>query len=129
MSMKTNLQGRLRNTSLLYSSGLLPLFEAVANSIHSIEEANLLIGQGRISIDILRDTQSSINFDDDDNNPGPETRGYIVGFKITDNGIGFTDVNMNSFLELDSDYKADKGGPSVRRCLGRALRRDRACFP
>jgi len=38
MSMKTNLSGRLRNTSLPASHGLMPLFEAVVNSIHSIEE-------------------------------------------------------------------------------------------
>ena len=41
MSMETNLQGRLRNTSLPYNQGLLPLFEAVINSIHSIEETGV----------------------------------------------------------------------------------------
>lgn len=38
MSLQTNLKGRLRNTSLPKSHGLMPVFEAVVNSIHSIEE-------------------------------------------------------------------------------------------
>ncbi len=117
MSMKTNLQGRLRNTSLPYSSGLLPLFDAVANSIQSIEEAGLPMGQGRISIEILRDTQSKMDFPGDAKKPGPEPKGDIVGFKITDNGIGFNDENYNSFLELDSEHKADQGGRGVGRLL------------
>jgi len=33
MKMQTNLSGRLRNTSLPITSGLLPLFEAVVNGI------------------------------------------------------------------------------------------------
>ena len=35
MSLQTNLKGRLRNTSLPKSHGLMPVFEAVVNSIHS----------------------------------------------------------------------------------------------
>ena len=45
MSLHTNLQGRLRNTSLPKNHGLLPVFEAVVNSIHSLEEkGNLTSG-------------------------------------------------------------------------------------
>ncbi|WP_276508133.1 hypothetical protein [Endozoicomonas acroporae] len=40
MSLHTNLAGRLRNTNLPKSHGLLPVFEAVVNSIQSLEEAN-----------------------------------------------------------------------------------------
>ena len=38
MAMTTYLKGRLRNTSLSKTRGLFPLYEAVVNSIHSIEE-------------------------------------------------------------------------------------------
>lgn len=38
MSIKTNLVGRLRNLQLSKSRALLPLFEAVVNSIHSIDD-------------------------------------------------------------------------------------------
>ncbi len=117
MSMETNLQGRLRNTSLPYSNGLLPLFEAVANSIHSIEEAELSSNSGTISVEILRDTQAQFDFEKNQKKPGPEASGDIIGFKIIDNGIGFNDVNMKSFLTLDSEHKAAKGGRGVGRLL------------
>ena len=54
MSLKTNLHGRLRNTPLSANNGLMPLFEAVVNSIHSIEEKGDAFHNGAISIDILR---------------------------------------------------------------------------
>ena len=38
MSLQTNLKGRLRNTTLPKSHGLMPVFEAVVTSIYSIEE-------------------------------------------------------------------------------------------
>jgi hypothetical protein len=38
MSLNTSLKGRLRNTNLPLTHGLAPLFEAVVNSIHSIDE-------------------------------------------------------------------------------------------
>ncbi|MCP4699660.1 MAG: hypothetical protein GY862_22845 [Gammaproteobacteria bacterium] len=40
-----------------------------------------------------------------------------MGFEITDNGIGFNEANMKSFLTLDSEYKAKKGGRGVGRLL------------
>ncbi|MCY4290542.1 MAG: hypothetical protein OXC72_02130 [Roseovarius sp.] len=48
MSMKENLNGRLRNASLPINHGLLPLFDAVVNSIHSIEEENENFINGKI---------------------------------------------------------------------------------
>lgn len=117
MSMETNLGGRLRNTSLPASHGLMPLFEAVANSIHAIEEAELTPADGKIAVEIVRDQQSTFDLAGDTRRRGPETKGDIVGFKIVDNGIGFTDDNMKSFLTLDSDYKADRGGRGVGRLL------------
>ena len=48
---------------------------------------------------------------------GAESSKDIVGFKVVDNGIGFTNRNMKSFLTLDSQYKADKGGRGVGRLL------------
>ena len=117
MSMETNLQGRLRNTSLPSTHGLLPLFEAVVNSIHSIEEAELSSENGRITVEIIRDKQSNLDLESGPKKRGPDAYKDIFGFKITDNGIGFTKPNMKSFLTLDSDYKADKGGRGVGRLL------------
>lgn len=117
MSIATNLQGRLRNTSLPASGGMLPLYEAVANSIHAIEDAQVPTLSGRITIQIIRDGQTSIEFVKGPKRPGPEAKGEIMAFMISDNGVGFTDENMDSFLTLDSDYKASRGGRGVGRLL------------
>lgn len=117
MSMETNLQGRVNNTALPLANGLLPLFEAVSNSIHSIEDAALPMENGNISVHIIRDTEGQYPLDTGHKKPGPIVKGNIVGFKIFDNGIGFTDANMLSFKILDSDYKRAKGGRGVGRLL------------
>lgn len=117
MSIATNLHGRLRNTSLPASSGILPLFEAVANSIHAIEDAKLSPEEGLISVQIVRDGQLKIGFDEGRKRRGLEAKGDIIGFTITDNGIGFTDENMESFLTLDSEHKVSRGGRGVGRLM------------
>ena len=117
MSIATNLHGRLRNTSLPVSSGMLPLFEAVANAIHAIEDANLSFTEGRINVQIIRDDQMKLDFDNGRKRPGPEAKGDIIAFTITDNGIGFNNENMESFLTLDSEHKANRGGRGVGRLI------------
>jgi hypothetical protein len=111
MSLDTNLHGRLRNTTLPASNGLLPLFEAVVNSVHAIEDAGLSVEKGRIVVQIMRSGQTGFD------GFGLESRGEITGFKVTDNGIGFNDANMKSFMTLDSEYKAARGGRGVGRLL------------
>lgn len=115
MPMNTNLEGRLRNTELPWKHGLMPLFEAVVNSIHSIEESKLSADLGRITIAIVRDGQQSL-FNGRTSGESIE-HSKIVGFRIIDNGIGFTETNMNSFRTLDSDHKVAKGGRGVGRLL------------
>lgn len=117
MSIATNLQGRLRNTSLPVSNGMLPLFEAVANAIHAIEDAGFSPGDGRINVKIVRHGQTQIGLDDGSKRPGPEAKDEIIGFRIKDNGVGFTDENMESFLTLDSEHKANRGARGVGRLL------------
>ena len=112
MSIQTNLHGRLRNTPLPRSHGLFPLFEAVVNSIHSIEELDNDPSLGKITVELVRDTQSSLDIEH-----GKNIKEKIVGFKIFDNGIGFNDENMTSFETLDSEHKADKGCRGVGRLL------------
>jgi len=107
MTINTNLKGRVRNTTLSKGNGLMPLFEAVVNSIHSIEEAQLIPGTGKISITILRSTELELGID----------KASITGFKITDNGIGFNDDNMQSFMTLDSEYKRSKGCRGIGRLM------------
>lgn len=116
--MESYLQGRLRNTPLPLGHGLLPLFEAVVNSIHSIDERSSSTGSsGKIEIDVLRSPQSSLALDNARLKRGAPPLEDILGFKITDNGVGFTDANMDSFRTLDTDYKARLGCRGVGRLL------------
>jgi hypothetical protein len=117
MSLDTNLHGRLRNTTLPASNGLLPLFETVVNGIHAVEEAKLSAEKGRIVVQIIRAGQTTANFGTGTKRSESDAKSDIIGFKITDNGIGFNDANMESFMTLDSEYKAALGGRGVGRLL------------
>lgn len=117
MSLDTYLPGRLRNTPLPRSHGLLPLFEAVVNSIHSIAEVSSDPMFGEITVEIIRASQISLQLDDGKSKRGAPPQEDIQGFKITDNGAGFHDRNMASFETLDSEYKATLGCRGVGRLL------------
>lgn len=52
--MSSNLAGRIRNTDLPISHAMMPLFEAVINSIHAIEDRQLPMEKGCITIEIER---------------------------------------------------------------------------
>lgn len=116
MSMNTFLTGRLRNTPLPRTHGLLPLFEAVVNSIQAVAAAKLPVGAGEIIVEIERAPQGFLQLE------GPGRRGAprqetIVGFRVRDNGYGFDDANLRSFETLDSDFKASEGCRGVGRLL------------
>ena len=68
-----------------------PLYEAIVNSFQA--EADRV----------------EINFDLDEDN--------ITSISIKDNGEGFTEKNLNSYLTLWSDLKVDKGGLGSGRLL------------
>ncbi|MBW3769298.1 ATP-binding protein [Vibrio cholerae] len=87
----------------------MPVFEAVINSIHSIEEKGN-IDQGQITLTIIREPQEELDIDG-------ASCASILGFKVTDNGCGFNNVNFSSFQTLDSDHKIDKGCRGVGRLL------------
>jgi len=110
MSLQTNLLGRLRNTDLPKSHGLLPVFETVVNSIHALEERGNLTTTSQIILKIQRSEQ--LQFPEAGKIPTE-----IKGFSVEDNGIGFNDANMQSFQTLDSDHKIDKGCRGVGRLL------------
>jgi hypothetical protein len=116
-NVQTNLKGRLRNTSLPITSGLLPVYEAVINSMQSIDEAGLTESSGEIAIHILRDRGQGCLELDDAPKRGPEPLSDIIGFRIEDNGSGFNDNNLRSFKYLDTDYKASLGCKGVGRLL------------
>lgn len=112
--MDSELQGRLRNTQLPYHSAMIPLYEAVVNSIQSIEERCSVQGTDfrnhSITILVCRSRQQQLATGSTSGNP-------IEGFEIHDTGIGFTDDNWNSFNKLDSLHKIKKGCRGIGRLM------------
>jgi len=117
MKLETNLQGRLRNTRLPQSKGLFPLFEAIINSIHGLEAAE--IPQDEKVIQVIIQREGTPLFDESSNASRTDSSSIepIINFKVLDTGIGFGEDNFNSFKTLDSQYKIDKGGRGIGRLL------------
>lgn len=116
MALTTSLAGRVRNTSLPKSHALLPLLEAIVNSIQSIDARPKDPDQpGRVDVKVHRDAQAEFDFGPA--GPGRAPMKPIVGFTIKDDGVGFTSANLSSFETLDSDYKSDLGCRGVGRLL------------
>lgn len=93
----------------------MPLFDAVVNSIHSIEEKDELLrgdSPSDIVVEIERRDQGTLGMETSDDSPEE-----VIGFKITDTGIGFNEENMEAFETLDTEHKADKGCRGVGRLL------------
>ncbi len=104
--MRIDVEGKVSNTTLAASKPLLPLYEAIVNSIQAIEDAG--ITDGRITIDVRRDAQQVLQEED------PSIRS-VTGFEITDNGVGFNNDNFVSFNTSDTKFKAKRGGKGVGR--------------
>jgi hypothetical protein len=106
--MQTDVAGRVKNISLAASRPLLPLYEAVVNSIQAIQD----VGEqdGEIEIDVLRDDAHLLKDDD-------PSFGAVIGFEVTDNGIGFDEDNYHAFGTSDTTYKAQRGGKGIGRFL------------
>lgn len=105
--LKTSIVGKVNNLPSFKNEALLPVFEAVANSIEAIED-KIEISAGKITVEILRDSQMSFSQFEQDNE-------IIIGFKITDNGIGFDKDNYDSFLTSDTTHKLEKGCKGIGR--------------
>lgn len=106
--MNINFQGLVELHTLPTSEPLLPLYEAVVNSIQSINQAN--ISDGNIYIKIER--EDSLSFLEKDN---WETD--IENIIIHDNGSGFTEDNFKSFNTYASDFKKMLGCKGVGRMI------------
>lgn len=92
----------------------MPLYEAVVNSIHAIEEdaerASRNVVDYKIQVTILR--QETLLSSQGDSADDP-----IDGFSIRDNGIGFNLDNWISFNTLDTLYKERKGSRGIGRLM------------
>lgn len=105
-TLSTDLIGRVKRLPLKPSAmaALLPMFEAVSNGLHAITDRHGANAkeQGRLDINVLRE------------DPGKPSS-PVIGFVVTDNGIGLNEENFNSFLRPDSQHKMQRGGKGVGR--------------
>ncbi|GHU41381.1 hypothetical protein FACS1894190_09420 [Spirochaetia bacterium] len=106
--MEVSVAGRVNNINLPDKKVLLPVFEAIINSIQACANAG---NSSNIDLLIKRhydqpSLSSDINF-------LPE----ISSFTIKDNGCGFNTENFNSFNKSDSLNKAEIGGKGIGRFL------------
>lgn len=104
-----DLAGRIANLNWRPTTEwAVPILEAVSNSLHATEE----LGEGarRIEVALIRegDDQTSLLVESQKERP-------IVGFRVTDNGVGFTEENFKAFLTIDSRHKETKGGKGIGR--------------
>jgi hypothetical protein len=103
--MNADVVGKVHNTRLASKDGVMALFEAIYNSMQSIEDAK--IEDGKILIELIR---SKSLFEGQKDSVLP-----IDSIVITDNGIGFGEDNFTSFLSSDSTYKLNRGGKGIGR--------------
>lgn len=85
------------------AEALQPVFEAVSNSLHAIEDAfgdALYQSQGSITVTIR--------------NPRSPNDIEII---VDDNGIGLETPRFKAFCTTDTDYKMERGGKGVGRLL------------
>jgi hypothetical protein len=104
--MQIDIKGKISEKKLAYSNTLLPLFEAIVNSIQAIEEGSAT-KPGIIDIQVIRSQQGDLKLD------GEEKLPDIIDFIVRDNGIGFNEANYESFNYAHSTYK--KGGKGIGR--------------
>lgn len=99
--MRQNVAGKLRNIPLAFDKGMLPILEAIVNSLQAIGNAT-----GKVLVAI--DREAAI--------PGTSP-GDVYSVTISDDGVGFNEENFGSFNDGDSLYKAELGGRGNGRFL------------
>ena len=102
-TFKSSLISRVRNFSLTPNekNSLMPIFEAITNSLQSLYEAydKDWLNKGFVNILLYLDQEGK----------------YPKDIEIEDNGIGFNKVNFDSFLTFDSTHKLEIGGKGIGR--------------
>lgn len=87
-------------------NSLLPLHEAISNSLHAIHDRfgdKEYAEKGRIEIDVVRAE------------PKNGEQPPVIGFVVRDNGVGLNKENFRSFRTPFSQHKLKRGGKGVGR--------------
>lgn len=114
-ALRHSFTGRVRNFNLppTASNCMMPVYEAVTNALYAIQERfpETWADDGQITIEVLRAAPASSTDPDAD----ADADALVVGFIVTDNGIGLGDALFGHFRELDTEYRADKKGRGIGR--------------
>ncbi len=105
--MRANIQGLVDRLELSQAKAMMPLFEAISNSIDAIQEHGDGFRSHNIKIRLL--SANDLVYQSGDNN-------FVIdGFDVIDDGVGFNDENMSSFQEAHTLSKVKLGGKGVGR--------------
>ena len=105
--MKANLKGLVQRLKLENGKGMMPLYEAISNSMDAIIEAGKAGLTGRIDIRLIPLQDLGTN--------GVESRLVVDGVEVSDNGIGLDDGHLSDFREAHTVSKLKAGGKGVGR--------------
>lgn len=104
--MKTNIKGLIDRLDLPSTKAMMPLFEAISNSIDAIAEHNNGTLNHLIRIRLIEKNDLAYQ-----GGAAP----ILDGFDIIDDGVGFDDLHMASFNEAYTLSKIKIGGKGVGR--------------
>lgn len=108
--MDSDVEGLVRALALPAKRAMIPLFEAISNSIHAIEERfGGDSSKGKITVKIC-ERRDLLNDKADQEVVWP-----VDGFIISDNGSGFHEGNLASFRKVYSNRKLAMGGKGFGR--------------
>jgi hypothetical protein len=107
--MEFDLIGKINHIRLCKTQPLVPLLEALVNSIHATKYSG--IEDGKIGISIERDTRQKLLSEE-----MPDSR-PIKSFTIIDNGVGFNDENFKAFNTANTINRIELGGRGVGRFI------------
>jgi hypothetical protein len=82
--MEIDIKGKITEKKLAYNNTLLPLFEAIVNSIHAIEEDSAT-KPGIVEIDIIRSGQKDLVFEGIEELPSCCWSKLVVAGRLTCN--------------------------------------------
>ncbi|MFT3768505.1 MAG: hypothetical protein QM820_23915 [Minicystis sp.] len=117
--METNIEHKVRQTHVPKKRPLMPIFEAIVNSIQAIEDS--AVRPGFVRVEIVRASTPRVG-ETATMESIPDSP--VSGFTIKDNGVGFDRKNYASFNCAESPHKLERGGKGVGRFLWLAAFRE-----
>jgi len=111
LEQKVNYKGLINAIDIKPDEYLLPLQEVIVNSIQSIEDRINPNDSGSIIIKVHRNLQTKLDL----KNVGEEDYYPIIGYTVTDNGVGFTTKREEAFSTPYTNFNYQKGGKGMGR--------------